>query len=47
MRPFPMIVYTPGLHILATFSAPALRDMAAGRAFFDAQVQTFSLEKTG
>ena len=41
--------YTPGLHILATFAAPApaLRDAAACRAFFDAQVEAFGLEKVG
>ena len=41
--------YTPGLHILATFAAPApaLRDAAACRAFFDAQVLAFGLEKVG
>jgi S-adenosylmethionine decarboxylase len=41
--------YTPGLHILATFAAPApaLRDAGACRAFFDAQVQAFQLEKVG
>ena len=41
--------YTPGLHILATFSAPtpALRDLRACRAFFDAQVLAFGLEKVG
>ena len=44
-----MSAYTPGLHILATFAAPAsaLRDVTAGRAFFDAQVQAFGLEKVG
>ena len=41
--------YTPGLHILATFSAApaALRNVAACRAFFDAQVLAFGLEKVG
>ena len=41
--------YTPGLHILATFSAPAqaLRNAAACRAFFDSQVQALELEKVG
>lgn len=41
--------YTPGLHILATFAAPppALCDMAACRAFFNAQVRAFGLEKVG
>ena len=41
--------YTPGLHILATFSAPApaLHDLGACRAFFDAQVLAFGLEKVG
>lgn len=44
-----MSTYTPGLHILATFAAPAptLRHMAACRAFFDAQVLAFGLEKVG
>ena len=44
-----MPIYTPGLHILATFAAPpaALRDADAGRVFFDAQVQAFGLEKVG
>jgi S-adenosylmethionine decarboxylase len=41
--------YLPGLHILATFGAPAptLRDVAACRAFFDAQVRAYGLEKVG
>ncbi|GAB3867796.1 hypothetical protein GCM10028824_10970 [Hymenobacter segetis] len=41
--------YTPGLHILATFAAPApaLRNAGACRAFFDAQVLAFGLEKVG
>ena len=44
-----MSSYFPGLHILATFAAPAsaLRDTEACRAFFDAQVQAFGLEKVG
>ena len=44
-----MPVYTPGLHILATFSAPAqaLRDAAACRVFFDSLVQAHELEKVG
>jgi S-adenosylmethionine decarboxylase len=44
-----MLPYTPGLHILATFAAPAsaLRDTEACRAFFDAQVRAFRLEKVG
>lgn len=44
-----MPVYTPGLHMLATFAAPApaLRDADACRTFFDAQVLAFSLEKVG
>jgi S-adenosylmethionine decarboxylase len=44
-----MPTYTPGLHILATFAAPpaALRDADACRAFFDAQVRAFGLEKVG
>jgi S-adenosylmethionine decarboxylase len=41
--------YSPGLHILATFAAPAaaLRNAEACRVFFDAQVQAFGLEKVG
>ena len=41
--------YTPGLHILATFAAPApaLRDAEASRAFFNAQVKADGLEKVG
>jgi S-adenosylmethionine decarboxylase len=48
-RSFPMPTYTPGLHILATFAAPptALRDAESCRAFFDAQVRAFGLEKVG
>src|SRR6476646_3302370 len=44
-----MSTYSPGLHILATFAAPtaALRAAARCRAFFDAQVRAFSLEKVG
>ncbi|GAA4052931.1 hypothetical protein GCM10022409_44860 [Hymenobacter glaciei] len=44
-----MPTYTPGLHILATFAAPApaLRNAEACRAFFDAQVLAFGLEKVG
>ena len=44
-----MPIYTPGLHILATFSAPvaALRDVAACRAFFDELIHTQRLEKVG
>ena len=44
-----MPVYTPGLHILATFSAPAsaLRNVAACRIFFDSQVRVHKLEKVG
>ncbi len=44
-----MPAYSPGLHILATFAAPApaLRDAAACRAFFDAQVRACQLEKVG
>ncbi len=44
-----MPTYTPGLHILATFAAPpaTLRDADACRAFFDAQVRAFGLEKVG
>jgi S-adenosylmethionine decarboxylase len=44
-----MPLYTPGLHILATFAAPAaaLRNAEACRTFFDAQVRAFNLEKVG
>jgi len=44
-----MTSYTPGLHILSTFSAPALLlcDAEACRRFFDAQIQAFQLEKVG
>ncbi|WP_035566051.1 S-adenosylmethionine decarboxylase family protein [Hymenobacter sp. IS2118] len=44
-----MFPYTPGLHILATFLAPAhlLADADACRLFFDGQVQAFQLEKVG
>ncbi|MBD2767994.1 S-adenosylmethionine decarboxylase [Hymenobacter sp. BT664] len=44
-----MPAYTPGLHILATFSAPAsiLCDSTACRCFFDAQVRSYHLEKVG
>ena len=44
-----MLPYSPGLHILTTFAAPApaLRDAAACRVFFDAQVQACGLEKVG
>jgi S-adenosylmethionine/arginine decarboxylase-like enzyme len=44
-----MLSYTPGLHILATFLAPAaaLRDMAACQAFFDQQITDFQLAKVG
>ncbi|GAB3334168.1 S-adenosylmethionine decarboxylase family protein [Hymenobacter humi] len=44
-----MPLYTPGLHILATFAAPAaaLRNAEACRTFFDAQVLAFNLEKVG
>ncbi|MCI1186069.1 S-adenosylmethionine decarboxylase [Hymenobacter sp. DH14] len=44
-----MPTYTPGLHILATFAAPpaTLRDAKSCRAFFDAQVLAFGLEKVG
>lgn len=44
-----MLSYTPGLHILATFAAPAPRlcDADACRAFFDAQIQDFQLAKVG
>lgn len=41
--------YAPGLHILATFTAPeaALRDMAACQAFFDTQITTQGLRAVG
>jgi S-adenosylmethionine decarboxylase len=41
--------YTPGLHVLATFSAPPalLCNVEACRAFFNTQVQAFALEKVG
>ncbi|MFD2787100.1 S-adenosylmethionine decarboxylase family protein [Hymenobacter rubripertinctus] len=41
--------YAPGLHILATFTAPvpALRDMAACRAFFEAQITQQQLTAVG
>ncbi|MCC3160520.1 S-adenosylmethionine decarboxylase [Hymenobacter sp. 15J16-1T3B] len=44
-----MATYTPGLHVLATFSAPAapLTDAAACQAFFDAQIQALALCKVG
>lgn len=44
-----MASYTPGLHLLATFEAPAsgLGDMVGCRRFFDQQVQALGLEKVG
>lgn len=38
--------YAPGLHILATFTAPpaALRDVAACLAFFDQQIAHYQLD---
>lgn len=44
-----MAPYAPGLHLLATFAAPApaLRNAEACRAFFDAQVLAFGLAKVG
>jgi S-adenosylmethionine decarboxylase len=44
-----MAPYVPGLHVLATFAAPApaLRDMGGCQAFFDQQIQRFGLEKVG
>ncbi|NVO32003.1 S-adenosylmethionine decarboxylase family protein [Hymenobacter lapidiphilus] len=41
--------YAPGLHILATFTAPeaALRDMEACRTFFEAQVAAQGLTAVG
>ena len=49
LRSFPMPPYFPGLHILATFTAPPLSlcDAEACRAFFDTQVVAFGLEKVG
>ncbi|GAA4374848.1 S-adenosylmethionine decarboxylase [Hymenobacter koreensis] len=44
-----MTFYTPGLHVLATFSAPVqhLTDAAACRLFFDEQIQYLGLAKVG
>lgn len=44
-----MSAYLPGLHMLATFQAPArpLTDAVACRAFFDAQIAGFGLTKVG
>jgi S-adenosylmethionine decarboxylase len=44
-----MPVYTPGLHILATFSAlpAALCDAGRCRVFFDQQIELHQLEKVG
>ncbi|MGI4870055.1 MAG: S-adenosylmethionine decarboxylase family protein [Janthinobacterium lividum] len=44
-----MTAYTPGLHLLATFAAPApaLRDVAGCQRFFEAQVRAFGLEQVG
>ncbi|WP_400193970.1 S-adenosylmethionine decarboxylase family protein [Hymenobacter sp. B81] len=44
-----MTSYTPGLHVLATFTAPAgpLIDAEACRAFFDAQIRARGLVKVG
>ncbi|SDY04477.1 S-adenosylmethionine decarboxylase family protein [Hymenobacter psychrophilus] len=44
-----MTTYAPGLHILATFTAPvpALRDMDACQAFFDAQIAAQGLTAVG
>ncbi|UOQ55462.1 S-adenosylmethionine decarboxylase family protein [Hymenobacter cellulosivorans] len=44
-----MQLYTPGLHILATFRAPVahLTDAAACQAFFDQQINRLGLVKVG
>jgi S-adenosylmethionine decarboxylase len=44
-----MSAYLPGLHILATFQAPArhLTGAAACRTFFDAQITALGLTKVG
>lgn len=44
-----MTTYTPGLHILATFSAPADRliDVAACRVTFDRLIAELGLTKVG
>ncbi|WP_052346790.1 S-adenosylmethionine decarboxylase family protein [Hymenobacter swuensis] len=44
-----MTTYAPGLHILATFTAPApqLLDMPACQAFFEAQVAAQGLTAVG
>ena len=44
-----MTAYTPGLHLLATFSAPAeaLRDVADCQRFFEVQVAAHQLELVG
>lgn len=44
-----MTAYTPGLHLLATFSAPAptLRDVVGCQRFFEAQVAEHELEQVG
>jgi len=44
-----MYVYTPGLHILATFTAPVhhLQDASACQHFFDQQIVTLRLTKVG
>ncbi|RTQ46496.1 S-adenosylmethionine decarboxylase [Hymenobacter gummosus] len=44
-----MTAYTPGLHVLATFTAPAapLTDAPACQAFFDAQITERGLVKVG
>ena len=44
-----MATYTPGLHLLATFTAPAgpLTDAAACQAFFDAEIRARGLSKVG
>lgn len=41
--------YLPGLHVLATFTAPApaLIDAAACQTFFDAQIRALQLSKVG
>ncbi|TYZ07613.1 S-adenosylmethionine decarboxylase [Hymenobacter lutimineralis] len=44
-----MSVYSPGLHVLATFAAPAgaLTNAAACQRFFDEQIAALGLTKVG
>ncbi|SHM16368.1 S-adenosylmethionine decarboxylase family protein [Hymenobacter psychrotolerans] len=44
-----MSAYSPGLHVLATFAAPAgpLTNAAACRRFFDEQIAQLGLAKVG